>query len=154
VPERRTRQAAGQRSASQILSHRMSKTFRAWKINEPLFLPPTVQDFVAEDHLARFVLSLVGEDLDLIEITGTYGSERGQPPFDPTIDNGAAAVFVLLRHLLLAAHRRRPSRPVRRALGRRQSCPDRSASRTKLVRDRPEYFSAQKAYGRNRRTRC
>ncbi|MEA3069223.1 MAG: hypothetical protein QOD29_669, partial [Alphaproteobacteria bacterium] len=23
----------------------MSKTFRAWKIDEPLFLPPTVQDF-------------------------------------------------------------------------------------------------------------
>jgi len=26
---------------------------------------------------------LVKEQLDLIEITGTYGSERGQPPFDP-----------------------------------------------------------------------
>jgi len=63
----------------------MSKTFRAWKIDEPLFLPPTVQDFVAEDHLARFVLSLVRDDLDLIEISGTYGSERGQPPFDPTM---------------------------------------------------------------------
>ena len=48
----------------------MSKTFRAWKIDEPLFLPPTVQDFVAEDHLARFVLSLVRDDLDLIEISG------------------------------------------------------------------------------------
>jgi transposase len=44
-----------------------------------------VQDFVAEDHLARFVLSLVRDDLDLIEINGTYGSERGQPPFDPTM---------------------------------------------------------------------
>src|SRR5260221_12520886 len=64
---------------------RMSKTFRAWKIDEPLFLPPTVQDFVAEDHLARFVLSLVRDDLGLAEITGTYGSERGQPPFDPTM---------------------------------------------------------------------
>ena len=63
----------------------MSKTFRAWKIDEPLFLPPTVQDFVAEDHLARFVLSLVIEDLDLSEITGTYGSEKGQPPFDPVM---------------------------------------------------------------------
>jgi transposase len=63
----------------------MSKTFRAWKIDEPLFLPPRVQDFVAEDHLARFVLSLVRDDLDLIEISGTYGSERGQPPFDPTM---------------------------------------------------------------------
>jgi transposase len=31
------------------------------------------------------VLSLVRDDLDLAEITGTYGSERGQPPFDPTM---------------------------------------------------------------------
>ena len=58
----------------------MSKTFRAWKIDEPLFLPPMVGDFVAKDHLARFVLSLVRDDLGLGEITGTYGSERGQPP--------------------------------------------------------------------------
>jgi transposase len=61
----------------------MSKTFRAWKIDEPMFLPPTVLDFVAQDHLARFVLSLVRDDIDLAEITGTYGSERGQPPYDP-----------------------------------------------------------------------
>jgi transposase len=63
----------------------MSKTFRAWKIDEPLFLPATVQDFVAKDHLARFVLNLVRDDIDLTAITGTYGSERGQPPFDPTM---------------------------------------------------------------------
>src|SRR6202030_3804905 len=63
----------------------MSKTFRPWKINEPLFLPPTVQDFVAKDHLARFVLSVVMEEVDLAKITGTYGSERGQPPFDPAM---------------------------------------------------------------------
>jgi transposase len=61
----------------------MSKTFRPWKIDEPLLLPPTVQDFVGADHLARFVLSLVREAVDLARITGTYGSERGQPPFDP-----------------------------------------------------------------------
>jgi transposase len=61
----------------------MSKTFRAWKIDEPLFLPPMVQDFVAEDHLARFVVSLVRDEINLVEVTGCYGSERGQPPFDP-----------------------------------------------------------------------
>ena len=36
----------------------MSKTFRPWKIDEPLLLPPVVQEFVAKDHLARLVLSL------------------------------------------------------------------------------------------------
>src|SRR5580704_5080532 len=64
---------------------RMSKTFRVWKIDEPLLLPPTVRDFVAEDHLAHFVLTLVRDGINLAEITGSYGSERGQPPFDPTM---------------------------------------------------------------------
>ena len=63
----------------------MSKTFRPWKIDQPLFLPATVQDFVGEDHLARFVLALVLEHLDLNEIEAMYGSERGQPPFDPAM---------------------------------------------------------------------
>ena len=61
----------------------MSKTFRAWKIDEPLFLPPMVGDFVAKDHLARFVLSLVRDDLGLGEITGTYGSERASRSLIP-----------------------------------------------------------------------
>jgi transposase len=63
----------------------MSKTFRAWKIDEPLFLPPMVQDFVAKDHLARFVLSLVRDEIDLAAITSSYDSDRGQPPFDPVM---------------------------------------------------------------------
>ena len=61
----------------------MSKTFRPWKIEEPLLLPVTVADFVAESHLARFVLSVVRDEVDLGKITGTYGSELGQPPFNP-----------------------------------------------------------------------
>jgi len=63
----------------------MSKTFRPWKIDEPLLLPPLVQDFVAEDHLARFVLGLVRDEIDLSAITASYDSDRGQPPFDPVM---------------------------------------------------------------------
>ena len=63
----------------------MSKTFRPWTIDQPLLLPPSVQDFVGEDHLARFVLALVLEHLDLGEIEAAYASERGQPPFDPAM---------------------------------------------------------------------
>src|SRR5579885_3106209 len=37
----------------------MSKTYRPWKIDQPLLLPVTVQDFVGEVHLARFVVELV-----------------------------------------------------------------------------------------------
>jgi len=37
-----------------VLSH--EQDISRLKIDEPLFLPPTVGDFVAKDHLARFVL--------------------------------------------------------------------------------------------------
>jgi hypothetical protein len=32
----------------------MSRIFRPWKIDEPQLLPASAQDFVGEDHLARF----------------------------------------------------------------------------------------------------
>ena len=61
----------------------MSKYFRPWQIDQTQLLPASVQDFVGEDHLARFVVALVREQLDLKEITGSYRSSLGQPPFDP-----------------------------------------------------------------------
>src|SRR5271166_2759 len=39
----------------------MSKRYRPWKIDEPMLLPVTVQEFVDKDHLARFVLNLCRE---------------------------------------------------------------------------------------------
>ena len=63
----------------------MSKHFRPWKIDQPQLLPPSVQDFVPRDHLSRFIVELVRESLDLSEITGSYTSALGQPPFDPRL---------------------------------------------------------------------
>src|SRR6202163_2340179 len=61
----------------------MSKYFRPWNINQTLLLPPNVQDFVPKGHVSRFIVELVRESLDLQEITGSYVSGLGQPPFDP-----------------------------------------------------------------------
>ena len=63
----------------------MSKTYRAWRIEETHLLPASVQDFVPRDHLARFVVSLVREQLDLSEVTGSYAGEMGQPPYHPVM---------------------------------------------------------------------
>ena len=83
----------------------MSKTFRPWQIDEPLLFPPCVRDFVGADHLARFVVGLVLDHLDLREIEGAYGSERGQPPFDPAMMTALCALRLLQRRLLVAADR-------------------------------------------------
>lgn len=61
----------------------MSKHFRAWKFGQSQLLPPSVQDYVPEDHLSRFIVALVTESLDLSAITISYTSGLGQPPFDP-----------------------------------------------------------------------
>ncbi|MEQ1641659.1 MAG: IS1182 family transposase, partial [Novosphingobium sp.] len=63
----------------------MSKHFRPWKIDQTQLLPPSVQDYVPEDHLSRFIVALVRESLDLKEINGRYTSGLGQPPFDPAM---------------------------------------------------------------------
>src|SRR4029453_3280625 len=63
----------------------MSKDFRAWKIDEAQLLPPSVQDYVARDHLSRLIVSLVREELDLSAIAYSYSSVLGQPPFDPRL---------------------------------------------------------------------
>jgi transposase len=61
----------------------MSKHFRPWKIDQTQLLPASICDFVPEDHVARFVVALVRESLDLSRITASYASALGQPPFDP-----------------------------------------------------------------------
>ena len=43
----------------------MSKDFRPWKIDEAQLLPPSVQDYVPQDHVSRLIVSLVRESLDL-----------------------------------------------------------------------------------------
>ena len=52
----------------------MSKRYRPWKIDEPMLLPATVQEYVAKDHLARFVLSLV------VDPSSTPPCNRGKFP--------------------------------------------------------------------------
>ena len=63
----------------------MSKTFRDWSLDQALLLPPSVHDFVPAGHLARFIVALVTEELDLSAILASYRGERGQPPYHPAM---------------------------------------------------------------------
>jgi transposase len=63
----------------------MSKHYRPWKIDEAQLLPPSVQDYVPEKHLSRFIVALVRECLELAEIEASYNSHLGQPPFHPAL---------------------------------------------------------------------
>ena len=48
-------------------------------------LPPSLDDWLPEGHLARFVAELVDEVLDLGPILADYEEARGYPPYDPRL---------------------------------------------------------------------
>ena len=62
----------------------MSKQFRNCDLNQAYLLPPSLQDWLPEGHLARFVADLV-ETLDLSAIYAQYeeGDGRGLAAYDP-----------------------------------------------------------------------
>lgn len=63
----------------------VQKTFRPYDQNQMLLLPPSLEEWLPEGHLARFVSEVVEEALDLSLIYAAYTEERGYPPYDPRL---------------------------------------------------------------------
>jgi transposase len=63
----------------------MSKTFRAWDVDQTWILPPSLSDFVPAGHVAHFIRDTVRNELDLSAILDCYEEERGFPPFHPAM---------------------------------------------------------------------
>ena len=64
----------------------MSKSFRTCDLDQPFLLPPSLQDWLPEDHLARFIAELTN-GLDLSKIYGFYGRRdgRGKAAYHPVM---------------------------------------------------------------------
>jgi transposase len=62
------------------------KTFKPYTPDQLLLLPPALQDWLPEGHLAHFISDVV-DALDLSPILRTYetGDGRGQPPYHPAL---------------------------------------------------------------------
>lgn len=61
----------------------MGKSYRPYYPDEELLLPPSLREWLPENHLAYFVSDVV-DNLDLSAMDAVYGTERrGQPPYDP-----------------------------------------------------------------------
>jgi transposase len=61
----------------------MAKSYRAYLPEQDLLLPPSLGEWLPEDHLAYFVSDVV-DQLDLRAIESVYEEEdRGQPPYHP-----------------------------------------------------------------------
>src|SRR4030095_8238517 len=61
---------------------RVSKPSPPCEPNQLLLLPPSLQDWVPDGHLARFVSDMI-DTLDLSESADAYSEERGDPPYHP-----------------------------------------------------------------------
>ena len=84
----------------------MAKTFREYAPDQMLLLPPSLREWLPQDHVVYFVGDLV-DALDLEPILSTYDEDRGFPPYHP----------VMMTKLIIYGYVRgvRSSRKVQRA---------------------------------------
>ena len=61
----------------------MSKSYRPYYPEQDFLLPPSLREWLPENHLVYFVSDVV-DNLNLSALDAVYGDEpRGQPPYDP-----------------------------------------------------------------------
>lgn len=60
-----------------------SKTLRRYEPAQSYLLPPSLDDWLPEDHTARFVGEVVDVLLDLAAVYASYEQASGAPPYDP-----------------------------------------------------------------------
>jgi transposase len=63
----------------------VDKTFRRFDPAQGFLLPLSLDDWLPQEHLARFIAELVDEHLDLSRIYADYTEGRGAPPYDPRL---------------------------------------------------------------------
>ena len=61
----------------------MGKSYRSYLPEQGFLLPPSLREWLPENHLVYFVSDVV-DHLNLSALDAAYGDEqRGQPPYDP-----------------------------------------------------------------------
>ena len=63
----------------------VDKTFRRFDPDQAWLVPPSLDDWLPQEHIARFIADLVDEHLDLSAFYADYTEGRGAPPFDPRL---------------------------------------------------------------------
>jgi transposase len=61
------------------------KRFREYNQSQSFLLPPSLDDWLPEDHEARFISDVVENLLDLSVIYDSYQRADGYPPYDPSM---------------------------------------------------------------------
>ena len=62
-----------------------TKRFREYNQSQSFLLPPSLDDWLPENHEARFISDVVDNLLDLSVIYDSYVRADGYPPYDPSM---------------------------------------------------------------------
>jgi transposase len=61
------------------------KRFKAFEPDAVMLVPPSLEEWLPQGHLARFIAELVDGELDLTRFYASYAKAKGQPPYDPRL---------------------------------------------------------------------
>ena len=61
------------------------KRFKGFDPDAVMMVPPSLDEWLPETHLARFIADIVEKELDLSRFYAAYGKAKGQPPYDPRL---------------------------------------------------------------------
>ena len=61
----------------------VGKVLRDYQPGQIMLLPPSLDEWLPAEHLARFVDELVEQHLDLIPFYAAHTNPKGFPPWDP-----------------------------------------------------------------------
>jgi len=61
------------------------KTFRHYDQSQQFLIPPSLDDWLPDDHEARFISEAVDDLLDLSLVYASYATADGGPPYDPSM---------------------------------------------------------------------
>ena len=61
------------------------KRFRAFEPDAVMLVPPSLDEWLPENHLSRFIAEIVETSLDLDRFYSSYRKVKGQPPYDPRL---------------------------------------------------------------------
>jgi transposase len=63
----------------------VNKRFKSFDPDAVMLVPPSLDEWLPGNHLARFIADLVAEELDLSRFYDSYAKTKGQPPYDPRL---------------------------------------------------------------------
>lgn len=61
------------------------KRFKAFDPDAVMLVPPSLDEWLPQNHLARFIAEIVSCELDLTRFYDSYAKTKGQPLYDPRL---------------------------------------------------------------------